>query len=286
MSSSADRPTILENLQYHLHTSTNYLSPLCLIVGAPGRVDMIGEKFLTDVKRYANDHRGLVSISGKYSGVEVSVTTSGMGAPSLGIVLTEAVLSGARIFIRVGSCGSLIRESRIGDVIVVNGAIRYDGASETWAPLEFPAFSDYRIVHALVEAASKNASGKYHLGIECTTSDFNSGQGRPNLFHVIPERMKARHDEVMRLKVSCYSMEAAALFVWCATEGGGLPCGAINAVFANRKTKQFGVAGEELAALVALEALLKLSSEPSMQGYISRKLPVYPSEVREVREDE
>ena len=276
MSFNAERPTIGENLQYHLHTSNNSLSPLCLIAGAPGRVDMIGERFLTDIKRYTNDHRGLVSITGKYKGVEVSATTSGMGSASMGIILTEAVLSGARIFIRVGSCGSLIQESNVGDSIIVTGAVRYDGASETWAPQEFPAFADYRVVNALVQSAKENAHCKYHVGIECSTSDFNSGQGRANLFHVVPDRMKARHEEIMRLRVACYSMEAAALFVWCATEGGGLPCGAINSIFANRKTNEFDIVGEELSALIALEALLKLSAETEMNDYISRKLPIYP----------
>ena len=111
MPQRADRPTSDRGVQYHTHTGPNDLAALCLIVGAPGRADMIAAKYLQNARRFSNDTRGLVSHTGKYRDVEVSVTTSGMGGPSMGIVLPEAVRSGARIFIRVGSCGSLIREA-------------------------------------------------------------------------------------------------------------------------------------------------------------------------------
>ena len=65
----------------------------------------------------------------------------------------------------------------------------------------------------------------------------------------------------MRLGAACYSMEASTLFVWCATEGRGLPSGVINAVFANRHTDEWGIAGEELAAEIALDALVILSKD-------------------------
>ena len=87
--------------------------------------------------------------------------------------------------------------------------------------------------------------------------------------------MQARHREVLRLGAACYSMEASTLFVWCATEGAGLPAGAINAVFANRHTNEWGVAGEELAAEIALDALVSLTQDPSLRPYLSRELPNY-----------
>ena len=239
---------------------------------------MIGREFLKDAKRFSNDHRGLVSYTGSYRDKAVSVTTSGMGGPSLGIVLPEAVLSGARVFIRVGSCGSLIQESEPGDVIIPTAAIRFGGTSENWAPKEYPAFAHWRVVQALVEEASLLAGGHYHTGVECSTDDFYTGQARPDpLFGTVPAHMQARHAEVLRLGVACYSMEAADLFVWCATAGGGLPAGAINAVFVNRHIGKFEVKGEELAARIALDALVRLSELPEMAGYVSRRLPVYPA---------
>ena len=86
--------------------------------------------------------------------------------------------------------------------------------------------------------------------------------------------MQARHQEAVRLGAACYSMEAAALFVWCATEGGGLPAGAINAVFANRHTNEWGVAGEELAAEIALDALVSLTEDAESRALsLARNFP-------------
>ena len=263
-------------MQYHTHTGEGDLASLCLIVGAPGRAEMIGKEFLKGARRFSNDHRGLVSYTGTYRDKAVSVTTSGMGGPSIGIVLPEAVLSGARIFIRVGSCGSLIQESEPGDVIIPTAAMRFGGTSETWAPKEYPAFAHWMVVEALVAEAGLQAGGHYHTGVECSTDDFYTGQGRPSpLFGTVPPRMRARHEEVLRLGAACYSMEAADLFVWCATAGGGLPVGAVNAVFVNRHVGKFEVKGEELAAGIALDALVRLGEAPAMADYVSRRLPVY-----------
>ena len=271
----ADKPKASGDMHYHTHTGPGDLAALCLIVGAPGRADLIAEKYLKDTRRFSNDARGLVSNTGKYRDINVSVTTSGMGGPSMGIVLPEAVQSGARLFIRVGSCGSLIRESKIGDVIIPTAAIRFDRTGEDWAPPEYPASADWRVVGALYRAAQAKAPDRFHTGVECTTGDFYTGQGRPNLSGEVPPRMQARHQEVLRLGAACYSMEAADLFVWCATEGGGLPAGAINAVFANRHTNEWGMAGEELAAEIALEALADLAADPSLAGYLAREIPKY-----------
>jgi uridine phosphorylase len=276
--SQADRPRAQGNLQYHTHTTEGDLSPLCLIVGAPGRAEMIAREFLKGARRFSNDHRGLVSYTGTYRDKAISVTTSGMGGPSIGIVLPEAVLSGARIFIRVGSCGSLLKESEPGDVIIPTAAIRFGGTAEVWAPKEYPAFAHWLVVQALVQEAGLLAGGHYHTGVECSTDDFYTGQGRPSpLFGTVPAAMRARHEEVMRLGAACYSMEAADLFVWCATEGGGLPVGAINAVFANRHTNKWETKGEELAAHIALDALCRLSDCPALADYVARRLPVYPA---------
>jgi uridine phosphorylase len=271
----ADKPHT-DGLQYHTRTRPGDLAPLCLIVGAPGRATMIAREFLENTRDFSNPERGLMSYTGEFRGVPVSVTTSGMGGPSMGIVLPEAVRSGARIFIRVGSCGSLIRESKVGDVIIPTAAIRFDATADDWAPKEYPAFASWHVVSALHRAASAIAPGRFHSGVECTTSDFYGGQGRPNLFNTVSERMQRRHEEVMRLGAACYSMETSALFVWCATEGGGLPAGAVHAVFGNRHTNQWDVAGEELAAKIGLEALLMLHNEEALAPYLTRRQPVYP----------
>ncbi len=273
---AADKPHSAGGKSYHTQTGHGDLAPLCLIVGAPGRAEMIAQRFFEAPQRFGNVYRGLLSFTGSYRGVPVSVTTSGMGGASIGIVLPEAVRSGARVFVRVGSCGSLLEQSKVGDLIIVRAAMREDGVSQTWAPLCYPAVADWRVVEALHASAQRVVPGAFHVGIECTTGDFYGGQGRPNLFDEVPTHLAAKHAEVLRLRAACYSMEAADLFVWCATEGGGLPCGAVNAVFANRITNDWGAAGEEAAAETALEAFRSLAARQDFAGYLTRSLPAYP----------
>lgn len=263
---SATRPKATDNRTYHLHTRPGDLAPLCLLVGAPERAEMIAKMFFKKAT-LMGDHRGLKSYTGTYEKNLVSVVTTGMGTPSTGIVLPEAYESGARTFIRVGSCSTLLKDPKPGDVIIVSAAVRFDGASRNWAPIEYPAAAHYRVVSALEKAADGlvSKSGRFYVGVEATTDCFNQGQARPDLKGRVPERLRRQHKELIELGVACYSMEAAALFVWCGING--LPAGAINAVYGNRHTNKFKVAGEELAAKIALKALAIFADDPGMAKF-------------------
>jgi len=275
--SGADKPKTGQGLEYHLHTAPKDLAPLCITVGAQGRVQLIGG-LLKDTKYFTNKYRGLISCTGTYKGQKISICASGMGGPSLGITSPEAIRCGARIIIRVGSCATLIREASVKQSIIVNAAVRFDGASLDWAPIEVPAVADYRVVTTLEAAAQKIAPQDYWVGNEVTTTCFNVGQGRPDLSGVIPPRMMARHKEMIRLKMACYSMEAASLFIYCMSQGIYLPSGAINAIYGNRITNKWSTedereAGDMQASMIALEALLILAQNPRMQYYMNLKLP-------------
>lgn len=257
----ASKPTTSDNLQYHTHTGPGDIAEFCLFVGAQGRAKMIAEYFLTDYEAFENEHRGLLAYTGYYHGIRVSVATSGMGGPSAGIILPELARSGAKVIIRVGSCGSSIKESKPGESIIVDSALRYDGASDNWVPPGYPlkVNANNRVVWALTKAANEF---QYYVGQEATTGCFNAGQGRPDVYGNVPAHMKKRHEEIMaKGEVSCYSMEAATIFTWCLEVAGGMPAGAINAIYANRHTNEWGTLGDESAAKIALEAVVLLSED-------------------------
>jgi len=252
----ADRPAAKGGRTYHLQTKPGSLSELCLLVGSPERATMIAKKFFVGA-RCVGDHRGLKSFTGHYEGMRMSVVTTGMGSASCGIVLPEAVESGARIFIRVGSCGAIQPQVEVGHAVICTGAVRLDGASDNWAPVGYPAVADYRVVTALVQAAEDDHL-PYHVGIGATTTCFREGQARPDIHGYIPPRLQAQHEELIHRGVLFYSMEESTLFVWCTTHGKGLMAGAVDAVYANRVTNDFNVIGDEDAARIAVNALLIL----------------------------
>lgn len=251
----ADRPTTSGGKQYHLETEPDDLAKHCILVGSPERAEMIAITFFKEARK-VGDHRGLKSFTGKYCDMPMSVVTTGIGSASIGIVLPEAVRSGARLFIRVGTCGSLQKEAGLGSAVICTGAVRLDGASENWAPIQYPAVADWRVVGALVSAAQE-LSLPHCVGVGATTTCFNEGQARPDDNGYIPPRILALHEELVRRGVLFYSMEEATLFVWCGTHGG-FPCGAVDTVIANRVTNEFGVCGEEDASRLACLALTKL----------------------------
>lgn len=254
--SDAERPMAGHGKQYHLETGPRDLAPRCLLVGSPERAKLIAKTLFDRGARKVGDHRGLVSFTGTYRKTPMSVVTTGMGGASVAIVLPEAVRSGARAFIRVGSCGSLRQEAEVGHAVICTGAVRLDGASENWAPLAYPAVADWRVVGALVAAADA-LRAEYHVGIGVTASDFYEGQARPDDEGYVPPRLQERHDELVRRGVLFYSMEEATLFVWCSTHGG-FPCGAVDAVYANRSSGAFGAEGDATAARIACDAFLDL----------------------------
>lgn len=251
---SADKPKAAGGKAYHLDTEPGSLAARCLLVGSPERATMIGTMMIDGTQ--VGNHRGLVSYTGTWQEVPVSVVTTGMGSASTAIVLPEAVASGARAFVRVGSCGALRREVELGDSLICSAAVRLDGASDNWAPIGFPAVADYRVVAALKRAAT-NLSARHHVGIGATTTCFNEGQARPDLSGYVPQRLWDQHRELVARGVLFYSMEEATLFTWCATHGG-YPCGAVDATYANRITNAFGVTGDRVAAEIALGALIAL----------------------------
>ncbi len=261
---SASTPTSQGGLEYHLHTKRGDIAANCLLVGDPGRAEIIAEQFLQNAVRVGDGHRAFVIYTGEYKGFNVSVIPTHMGCPSTGIVLPEAVRSGARRFIRVGSSSTLQKEPNVGDSAICTGAVRLDGASPNWAPIQFPAVADYRVVHALVEAATKLGL-PYHTGIGVTTDCFNEGQARPDLFNDgwIPPRLLEQHEELTKRGCLFYSMEEAALFVWCLThsrsEYGELLAGAVDAIYGNRVTGAFAEMGVENAISIALEAFIILN---------------------------
>ena len=279
----ADRP-IVANTEYHTHTGPGDVAPICIVGGAPGRMKAMAEKYLSEFTCFENEHRGILTFDGLYKGVRVTLSTSGMGVPYVGIILPELIRSGARIIIRVGSCGSLIKESNPGDAIIVNRARLWDGVSSQWVPWRKRFWhwlaginSDQRVTDALLTAAAcVSMEEKAFIGTQGTTSDFNTGQARPGLFGEISWFLKLRHWFSMKTGlIQCYSMEMAGLLAFCRYKAGGLPAGGIEAVFANRWTNEFEAKGEDFIARIALEAAVILSRDRTLEPFLSGTFPTY-----------
>lgn len=141
----------------HLLCNPEKVAETALLPGNPARAKKIKEFF--DNPEKVAQNREFLMFTSSYSGVPVSVCSTGIGAPSAVIALEELIMCGAHTFIRVGTCGALQKDIDIGDVIIPTAACRGEGTSQQYVPLEFPAVAHPDIVNALKMAAPDAYTG-------------------------------------------------------------------------------------------------------------------------------
>src|ERR671914_2921169 len=142
--------------QIHLRAEPGDYAPLVLLPGDPNRATRIASRFDGGVEgaRKVNEHRALYGYTGTWNGSPVSVQTTGIGTPSLSIVVEELLRLGARRLLRVGTCGGIGRGIRVTDLLIATSAAPVDGATRTYLHGEpiAPA-ADFELTRRLVDAA-------------------------------------------------------------------------------------------------------------------------------------
>ena len=223
-----------EGKQYHLQVGKGDVGRYVILPGDPKRCALIAKYF--DNPRLIADSREYVTYTGTLDGKLVSVTSTGIGGPSAAIALEELVMSGADTFIRVGTCGGMDVEVKSGDLVIANGAIRMEGTSRQYAPIEFPAVPDFNVTGALA-AAAKALDKPYHVGVvQCKDSFY--GQHSPETKPVSYELLN-KWEAWMRLGCKASEMESAALFV--AASALKVRVGSIFLVLANQERARLGL---------------------------------------------
>lgn len=149
-------------LQPHIHLDNSFKAKYALMPGDPARLDRIAP-FLDNVKELAYN-REYRSLYGTFKGVGIIAISTGIGGSSAGICIEELSHIGIQAMIRIGSCGALQKEINIGDLVLVNGAVRDDGASQAYIDLRYPAVPDTVLLAACIESA-REAGFKYHVGL-------------------------------------------------------------------------------------------------------------------------
>lgn len=186
--------------------------------GDPGRVPKISEGW--DERREVCRVREYVVHTGYVQGVRMTAASTGIGGPSLAILVEELANLGTHTFIRVGNSGAIADAVELGDYVISTGAVRDEGTSRSYVGLEYPAVADYRVVSALVAAAQ--ASGqRYHTGLTVSVDGFYArnkvvgpdGRIRSMSFGGYEQSgMNERCADWKRARVLNVEMESATLF--------------------------------------------------------------------------
>lgn len=239
--------------QYHINLEEGQVGKYVILPGDPGRCEEIAKHF--DNPILVGNNREFVTYTGTLLGENVSVTSTGIGGPSASIAMEELVAIGATHFIRVGTCGGINTKVMSGDLVVATGAVRNEGTSREYAPIEYPAVSDFELTSQLVNTC-KNLDLRYHCGVvQCKDSFYGQHD---------PERMPTNFELLnkweawKKLGVLASEMESAALFTVAATLD--VKCASVFSVVWNQERKLLGYKEEdchstEKAIIAAVETI-------------------------------
>ena len=242
--------------QYHTGVGPEDIGKYVILPGDPKRCEKIAQHF--ENPRLVADVREYVTYTGTLCGQKVSVTSTGIGGPSASIAIDELAKCGAHTFIRVGTCGGMQENVLGGDVVIATGAVRMEGTSREFAPIEYPAVSDFGVTAALKNTA-EGLGISHHLGVvQCKDSFF--GQHEPEIMPVSYE-LENKWQAWLRMGCLASEMESAALFI--AGQFLRVRVGSCFLVVANQERAKKGLENKqvhdtEIAIKVAVEAMKDL----------------------------
>ncbi len=246
---------------YHIGLSCEDIkgAKYCILTGDPGRVEKIASHF--DESFYLGENREYKSYLGKIKNTNVLIISTGMGGPAMAICVEELKMIGIETLIRIGTSGGMQLDVEAGDLVVATGAVREEGTSEEYVPVEFPAIADIEVSNALIEA-SKELNCKYHYGIvHCKDSFY--GQHDPERMPVSKELLE-KWDAWIKAGVLCSEMETSSLFIVSSVLR--LKSGAVLSVIWNQEREKAGLDQKQnfdtdKEIQVAMKAIEKLISK-------------------------
>jgi uridine phosphorylase len=158
---------------------------------------------------WSGKERGLTTVSGGYRGHRITVAAFGMGAPVAAVVLHELATLGVRTFLRLGTAIA-IGPTRLGDLVLAEGAVRNESTSATYLPLNYPAVADHELAAALRARLTDSPRG-WISGLLASYDGFYT-----EMFAVEPDRESVVADrlgELVRYGVRAVDMETSAVLI-------------------------------------------------------------------------
>ena len=245
--------------QYHTHTKPGDVGRYVILPGDPGRCEKIANYF--DNPELIAYNREFKTYTGTLLGEKVSVTSTGIGGPSASIAMEELYRCGADTFVRIGTSGGIQEDVLGGDIVIATGAIRMEGTSKEYAPIEYPAVADFDVTTALRDAVQE-LGFRNHIGVvQCKDAFY--GQHEPEVKPVSYELLN-KWEAWKRLGCLASEMEAAALFT--VASALHVRCGVCLLVVANQEREKLGlenpvVLDTDMAIRVVVEAVRRLIAE-------------------------
>ena len=226
---------------------------LAIVPGDPARAERIANELdnpiaLAKTREY---HVFLAYIKQQ----PVIVCSTGIGGPSTSIAVEELAQLGIKTFLRVGTTGAIQPNINEGDLLISNASVRLDGASQHFAPIQYPAVADFFATNAMVSACDE-LGATYHLGITASSDTFYPGQERYDTYSgYVTKTFQGSFDEWQKLGVMNYEMESATLFTMCSALGLKAAC--VAGVLVNRTRSEIPDVDHQIVEKKAVSAVIK-----------------------------
>lgn len=238
---------------YHIGLKDNINAKYAILPGDPGRVEKIAQ-YLDDPQKIG-DNREYRSYMGYIENESVIVMSTGIGGPSASIALEELAQVGVDTVIRVGTCGGMQQNIIPGDLIIADSAVRMEGTSREYLPIEYPAASNFYITSAL-EQASRKLDFPFHLGTVQSKDSFY-GQHSPNR---MPVKDTLLSNWNAYIKAGCLASEMECSAIFSVAKVLGLNAGSVLLCIGNQERVNKGIIDENVydttkAILTAVEAI-------------------------------
>ena len=221
-------------VMYHIDFDESHGAKYAIMPGDPGRVEKIAAHLKNP--RFFHQNREYTTWLGELEDQTVMVISSGMGGPSTAIGVEELYQTGVRNFIRVGTCGGMAERVVGGDVVIATGAIRMEGTTKEYVPIEFPAVANIEATNALIQAA-KNLELSWHAGIvQCKDSFYGQHS---------PDRMPAGYELEAKWKAwvmaGCLASEMESSTLYIVSQILGARAGCVCSVVWNQERERLGL---------------------------------------------
>ncbi len=175
--------------------------------GDPFRVEVL-KQYLDNVRHIAFA-REFNTYTGTYKGVDVTVTSTGIGAPSAAIAMEEMYECGMEVAVRMGTTMSL-KDELLGKFIIPVASMREECTSDTYVDKSFPAVADFDLISSMNEAVVKLGSS-YENGLNATLDGFYSQMRQSKLSKERQVDMQNTFDRLKKYNISCIDMESSCL---------------------------------------------------------------------------
>lgn len=221
-------------MQYHIGLEENIGAKYAIIPGDPDRVEKIAA--LLDNPRFVCRRREFTTWEGYINSQKVLVTSTGIGGPSASIAVEELIKCGVDTFIRIGTCGGMQLKVCGSDAVIAQAAVRMEGTSREYMPIEYPAVADFDVVCALKDACDGLGINS-HIGVVQSKDSFY-GQHSPE---TMPVKDKLLSNWQAYIDSGCLASEMETAAIYTVAGIRRVRAGSILHVLWNQERKKAGL---------------------------------------------